>query len=156
MIVKSKILGNLDVEEVLIYTFEHGIPGFEHLKRYVIVQPDPELPFSYLQSIDDDEVTLLLTNPFLFYGNYDFELNEQIQEELQIEDPSDIAVWSVVSTGSPSEGATLNLLAPIIISAKKMLGRQVILHNTSYRTKHPLIQEKNGGDEHAGAFAQEG
>lgn len=151
MLIESKLLGSFEVEQALVYTFSNGIPGFESEKRFVIVQPDPSLPFSYLQSVVHSEIALLLTNPFLFYPNYEFELNEQTQEELEVTDRADVAVWCTVTVSGKLEDATLNLLAPIVVNMKSMLGRQYILHNTDYRTKHSLIPSQAGGDEHARA-----
>jgi flagellar assembly factor FliW len=139
MIVNSIMLGEIEVDNNQIIRFEHGMPGFEQLKAFIMIQPEPELPFSYLLSIEEAEVVFLLTNPFVFYPGYDIDLTEQVLEELRIQDENDVQVWSVVTMKDDIRLATLNLLAPVVINTREVNGQQVILHNTPYMTKHPLV-----------------
>ena len=39
---------------------------------------------------------------------------------------------------NPSE-ATINLMAPIVINERERCGKQVILHESQYSVKHPLL-----------------
>jgi flagellar assembly factor FliW len=131
--------GELEVEESGVVTFLQGIPGFEHIHRFTIVQLGEDIPFSYLQSVDDGELALLVTNPFVFYPDYEFKLTEAVKEDLHIDREEDILVVSVVSIRDSMEDATINLLAPIIINMRASLGKQVILHDTKYMTRHQLV-----------------
>ncbi|MCD9022307.1 flagellar assembly protein FliW [Cohnella silvisoli] len=139
MIVNSVVLGDIEVDDNQVIRFENGMPGFEQLKAFVLVQLEPELPFSYLQSVEEAEVAFLLTDPFTFYPGYDIQLSEQVIEDLRIGDEKDVQVWSVVTMKEDIHSATMNLLAPVIINTKEVNGRQVILQNTKYVTKHPLV-----------------
>lgn len=132
--------GELTIAEKEVFTFPQGIPGFEQYVRYMFIQPDMESPFIFLQCVDDGNVALLLTNPFEFFPDYDMELSDSVVTELGIESKEDVAVWSVVSVGVQLEEATLNLLAPIIVNVNTRLGKQVILHGSSYNAKHKLMQ----------------
>lgn len=151
MIIQTLQFGELDVQEESIITFEQGLPGFESLRQFSILTPDPEVPFSFLQSIEDGNVAFVLTNPFLFYPLYEFDLTESIQQQLRVERESDVGVWSIVSIGEEMADSTLNLLAPVIINVKYRLGKQCILHGSGYTTKHPLTARTE-----AEAAAEEG
>ena len=151
IVIESPVLGSIHVEQGDIYSFPHGIPGFEEHKQFVIVQPDPATPFAYFHSMEQTELVLLVTNPFLFYPSYDFEVPDQLTEDLRIEDREDVAVWCVVTVPEQMEKATVNLLAPIIVNVKARVGRQTILTNTVYITKHALFEAESadaggGGD----------
>ncbi|GGF91513.1 flagellar assembly protein FliW [Paenibacillus abyssi] len=141
MIVNSAVLGEVEVRSEDIINFPGGMPGFEQLKSFVLIKPEAELPFSYLQSVEEGDIAFLLTDPFIFYANYEFQLNEHVLEELSIEDPADVLVWSIVTLKEDLQSATLNLLAPVIINTRINTGRQIILQHTSYTTKHALIVE---------------
>lgn len=132
--------GELTIAEKEVFTFPQGIPGFEQNVSYIFIQPDMESPFIFLQCVDNGDVALLLTNPFEFFPDYDLELSDSVVTELGIESKEDVAVWSVVSVGAQLEEATLNLLAPIIVNVNTRLGKQVILHGSSYNAKHKLMQ----------------
>lgn len=132
--------GELTIAEKEVFTFPQGIPGFEQFVNYIFIQPDMESPFIFLQCLDDGNVALLLTNPFEFFPDYDLELSDSVVTELGIESKEDVAVWSVVSVGVQLEEATLNLLAPIIVNVNSRIGKQVILHGSSYNAKNKLMQ----------------
>lgn len=140
MMIETLRFGPLEVDEDQVLLFEQGLPGFEKLRRFLLVAPDGDLPFAFLQSVEDGEVALLLTNPFMFYADYEFELPEDAVQSLRIDSQDDVAIWSVVSLTGSLETATLNLLAPIVLHMKERVGRQVILHGSGYQTKHPLRQ----------------
>lgn len=138
MKVSTLHFGELEYSEQEVFYFTQGIPGLEEHHRFLLIPLEEGIPFSYLQSIDEGILAILITNPFDYFQDYDFSLNEGTQVELQIEDPQDIEVWSIVKVNENLSEATINLLAPIIVNSKKRLGKQVILHNSGYTIKHPL------------------
>jgi flagellar assembly factor FliW len=138
MIVNTASFGALEVDPLDIYQFPYGIPGFEENLQYIIVQPDPSLPLCYLQSVEESRLSLLVCNPFIFFTDYDFQLSDTHQQELNITNEADVAVWSVVTIDKDNNGATMNLLAPIVVNIQEKRGKQVILHDSSYSIKHKL------------------
>lgn len=138
MIVNTLSFGELKIEPEDIYDFANGIPGFEENHRFIIVQPDPEMQFCYIQSVEESNLAFLVCNPFIFYTDYDFQLSETNQQELNIENEADVAVWSVVSVDRQSNEVTMNLLAPIVVNIHKKRGKQIILHDSDYKIKHKL------------------
>ncbi|WP_442602610.1 flagellar assembly protein FliW [Paenibacillus sp. KN14-4R] len=132
--------GEMNITEERMIEFSHGLPGFEELTNFIVVVPDESLPFAYLQSADSAEVSFLMADPFQFYGEYEFELSEAAQAELEVSGPMDVQVRVIVTVQESLQSATINLLAPIIINPVRRKGKQIVLHQTSYTTKHPLIQ----------------
>jgi flagellar assembly factor FliW len=139
MIVNTQSFGELDIDPKDVYEFANGIPGFEENQRYIIVQPDPEMQFCYIQSIEVNNLAFLVCNPFLFYADYDFQLSDAFQQELNIENEADVAVWSVVTIDRHNNEVSLNLLAPIVVNIRDKRGKQIILHDSDYQTKHKLV-----------------
>lgn len=139
MEINSLQFGILEIEEKDIYTFPQGIPGFEEYHRYIFIQPEENIPFTSMQSVDEGGLAFILTNPFLFYPDYEFDLSDTIIEELGIEDVSrDAMICSIVSVSRDINDATLNLMAPVIVNTKLRQGKQIILHDSLYKTKHYL------------------
>jgi flagellar assembly factor FliW len=130
--------GEIDINEEGIVIFENGLPGFEDLKQFVFIQENAEQPFAYMQSVEDGEVSFIIVNPFIFFPDYEFDITDADQAELQVESEEDVHMWVVMSVIDTLENATLNLLAPLIINFKARLGKQIILHNSSYHPKHFL------------------
>jgi flagellar assembly factor FliW len=131
--------GDIDIQEIEIINFKQGIPGFEQLQQFVIIRPNLELPFSFLQSVDDGEVAFIVVSPFVFYPEYEFEISEETKQELAIKEETDVLVWNIVSIRESLEDATINLLAPIILNNRDRVGKQIILQGTNYAVKHKLI-----------------
>jgi len=139
MKINTLFFGELEVEEQEVITFPQGIPGFEEWTRYVLIHPEESAPFSYIQSLEEAGLSFLVGNPFSFFEEYDFTLTEVVQLELQIESPDDVAVWSVITVNEDCTAMTVNLLAPIVMNTRVRLGKQIILHDSPYRTKHELV-----------------
>lgn len=142
MFVNTVRFGELDIQPEKVLTFDQGLPGFEQLRTFTLITPDPEVPFTYLQSLDNGEIAFILTDPFLFYSNYEFELTDEAIAQLKVVVPQDVAVWSIVTVTGDISSSTINLLAPVVIHEKSRLGRQIILHGSGYYTKHPLVQQE--------------
>ncbi|MFB5759870.1 flagellar assembly protein FliW [Paenibacillus medicaginis] len=119
-----------------IFYFSKGLPGFEELHGFYLQQHN-EL-FSLLSAVDKPDVSFITVNPFDFHTDYEFKLTEQITDELGIRDESQVAVRCIVTWHSQRSLTTVNLLAPIIFNAEKHTGKQIILQNTPYTTKHSL------------------
>jgi flagellar assembly factor FliW len=141
MIVNTYLFGNIEINDEEILTFEHGIPGFEHLHTFAYIRESEESLFTHLQALEDGDITFIITNPFLFYPEYDFILPDSAKEELGLTGEKDVEVWSIVTLGEKVEEATMNLLAPIVANKKDKRAKQIVLQNPSYKTKHPLVQE---------------
>ncbi|MBD2863637.1 MULTISPECIES: flagellar assembly protein FliW [Paenibacillus] len=138
MKIQTLQFGEIEIREDSILTFEHGLPGFENLHRFTVLTPDPELPFSFLQAVDDGNTAFVLTDPFLFYPEYEFDVPEEVQQQLQIIEGQELTIWAIVSVREELAHSTLNLMAPVLINGSKRLGRQCILHGSGYSTQHPL------------------
>jgi flagellar assembly factor FliW len=50
-----------------------------------------------------------------------------------------MAVYAVATIPEDPNKATLNLMAPIVINDRVRCGKQVILHESKYSVKHPLL-----------------
>ncbi|WP_186441844.1 flagellar assembly protein FliW, partial [Bacillus licheniformis] len=49
-----------------------------------------------------------------------------------------VEVMAILTIEEPFEKSTANLMAPIVVNRRKMLAKQVILHDSSYLTKQPI------------------
>lgn len=141
MVLTSKIYGEIEYEEKDIIKFRKGILGLEHLNTYVLLKIDEYEPFQLLQSIEDEEIGFVLSCPFDFYKDYEFDLNKELLKRLEIESEEEVMVFNTVTLNSDPKKITTNLKAPIIINISNNLGEQIILDKEKYKIKHPLIKE---------------
>ncbi|KAA6447919.1 flagellar assembly protein FliW [Bacillus atrophaeus] len=138
MFIKTKYHGQTNVKEEQMIVFESGLPGFSEEKQFVILPLSEDSPFVVLQSVVTENLAFIVVSPFVFFKGYEFDLSESAAELLEIENIEDIEVMTILTMEEPFEKSTANLLAPIIVNRKNMLAKQVVLHNSSYTTKHPI------------------
>ena len=134
--------GDLDIAEDTIITFDDGLPGFSQLRRFVVLEMEDIKPFHYLQALPDDgtpAIALYLINPFLVDPSYEFRLTDSDMDAIKSTNSAELTIYSVATIPADPREATLNLMAPIVINEKDRRGRQVILHESKYSVRHPLL-----------------
>lgn len=140
MKISTSYHGDIEIDNQQTLTFNQGIPGFLEETEFVIL-PLPEAEaFQVLQSIQTKELAFIITDPFQFFLDYDFQLEPQEIEKLQLQQAEDVAVYVLLTMSDSVEKITANLQAPVIINTKQQLAKQVILMNTAYETKHRLFE----------------
>ncbi len=147
--VKTTRFGEIEIAEDDCLTLPAGIIGFPELKRYVLLDHDQESPFKWLQSLEDGAIAFILVNPLLFKADYLVEVNEAEIADLEIRDEDDAVISVIITMPSDPQKMTANLKAPVIFNLKNRKGRQVILSNSEYTTRHNVMEEmkkqaKNG------------
>lgn len=141
MELSSKIHGKIQYDEKDIITFQKGIPGFNDLKKFIIVELKDYEPFKLFQSIENTEIALIVTSPYDFYENYDISISDETVKHLKIKDPSEVLIITTVTLNSDVTKITMNLQGPIVINTSNNLGEQIILDDSKYKIKTPLIKE---------------
>lgn len=144
MLIKTVNFGDLEIPEDGVVEFSEGLPGFPRIHRFAVLEFEDVKPFQYLQALGDPPIALLIIDPFLVDANYAFQLSSMDMEEIQVTKSEDLTVYAVASIPENPEDATVNLMAPIVINEKVRKGKQVILADTKYSLKHPLL--KRAGD----------
>lgn len=139
MLIHTVNFGDLEVPEDKIITFKEGLPGFPQIHRFIVLEKDELKPFQYIQALDDPPIALLIVNPFLIDPGYEFRLTDSDMEDIKSTNSAELAVYAVTTIPEDPAGATLNLMAPIVINHRERLGKQTILLETKYSVKHPLF-----------------
>lgn len=134
-------LGSVKIDTEKIIEFEYGIPGFENLRKFALLQPESSFPIMWLVSLEDKQVAFPVISPQLIRSDYEIILPEDISEYLQLEKPEDAVVISILTIPQNKEDITINLAAPIIISLNNNKGIQLLIENTEYKIRHYLKDE---------------
>lgn len=153
MQLNTKHFGMIEIDENGIISFEEGIPGFEHIKKFVLLgSEDQNSPFQWLQSVDYPERAFVVIDPFTVVEDYSIDVDDNEIGCLEIESINDVAVFSIVVIPEDINKMTANLRGPVIINTKKKKGKQVLLDNSEYSMRHYLLEQKGlGGTMDAGA-----
>ncbi|MGG6433317.1 flagellar assembly protein FliW [Anoxybacillus sp. D401a] len=140
MNIETKYHGTIELSDMAIVSFEHGLPGFEHEKQFALL-PIHDSPFTVLQSIKNKDVAFVMIEPFSYFPTYEVELDDATCEQLNIQAENDVALYVILTVAEPFTNTTANLQAPVVINVRERIGKQVILTNTRYKTKHRIFPE---------------
>jgi flagellar assembly factor FliW len=141
MNINTKYHGIMDIHNEEILLFTNGIPGFKNENQFVLL-PLPENDwFHVLQSTKTAELGFVVTDPFLFFTDYDFTLDSSTVEQLEEPSEKNIKVLSILTVREPLHETTTNLQAPIVINLANNKAKQIILTDTTYQTKHLVFAQ---------------
>jgi len=143
MLIHTVNFGDVEVPQDKVITFKEGLPGFPQIHRFVLLELDELKPFQYLQALDDPPIALFIINPFLIDSRYEFRLTDSDMEDINSTNSSELAVYAVTTIPDNAAGATINLMAPIVVNHKERRGKQVILLESKYSVQHPLLNDAN-------------
>ncbi len=135
----SKVHGEMQYEEHNIITFNKGIPGFNELKKFILLDLKGYEPFKVLQSLENDEISLIVTSPYEFFNEYEIKLSEETIKNIKIESPEKAMILTTVTLNSDVKKITTNLQGPIVINTSNNFGEQIVLDNSKYKVKSPLM-----------------
>ncbi|MDG5786672.1 flagellar assembly protein FliW [Evansella sp. AB-P1] len=141
MKIQTKFSGEVEINTQNIIQFEQGIPCFEDEKQFVLLPfSDSQSPFYILQSVTTEGLAFVVMTPFQFFPDYEAKLPDSVVEKLAIESEEDVALFVVLTLRESLQESTANLRGPIVVNSKKQLGKQIVLNESNYHTKHPLAK----------------
>jgi len=140
----TKDFEGVQVQEEKIIIFKDGIPGFETLKKFILIE-QPGSQFHYLQSVEDEAICFIITDPYYFKKDYAPTIKESYFEKLGEGDNEAFSLYAIVTLQDKVENSTLNLAGPLLIHVENRQGVQVIIEDEGYTTKHKIIDLANEG-----------
>lgn len=138
---QTKYHGLMEQPQDEILHFKSGIPGFPEEEEFIVL-PLEEETFFILQSVKTPNLAFVMVNPFTYFPNYDFTLEDQVVDSLNITSPEDVIVYSILTVQDPFDKTTANLQAPIIINSKNQLAKQIVLNHDRYTTRHNIMEKR--------------
>ena len=122
-----------------------GMLGFPDKKKFFILEHQENSPFLWYQSIDDQELAFVITNPFLFIPDYKIDLEATLKEMSWNKngDNSCLKLLIVVNIprGKPHK-MTGNFIGPILVNTKVYQAVQSVLSDSPYTHKFPLFKKE--------------
>lgn len=152
----TKHFGAIEVDEKAILHFDEGIPGFETVKKFVLLgQASEDSPFQWLQGVDNTDLAFVVIDPRLVKPDYLVDVDDSEVEILEIKDASKVLVYSIVVIPEDITKMTANLKAPLLINADNNRGKQVVLDKGDYPIKYYILQELKGREVEGDACSHE-
>ena len=138
MQVKTTRFGVVDIADDKVITFPQGLLGFPDHRRYCLLEPGDEACFFWLQSLDEPALAFVVTDPALFFKDYEVPIRAEQAESLNIDKIEDAQVFVIVN--KVGEMLTANLQGPLLINTLNLSGQQLVLADKRWSTRHTLMQ----------------
>ncbi len=129
--------GEIDYDPANLLHFPAGMIGFPTLHDFVVMPNKKQGPLFWIQSVDDPQIAFVLTDPTNFFLDYGIIPDKSERAYLHINAEEKCFILSVV-TVPPDQNITVNLAAPIIFASSSNRAIQVILEDSSFKSKTPL------------------
>lgn len=136
---QSAKFGEVTINRGAVVTFSHGLPGFERYRQYGLVAVEEEAPFLRLLCLEEPRVSFVMVDPMLVWNEYNPNIVREELDGLGIASPEEMALYCMVTLSSTPDEVTVNLKGPLCINTQTMQGKQLILVDDSYHTKHSIM-----------------
>lgn len=139
MVAKTKLFGEIDINDEKVILFEQGLIGFENLKKFAILFDTDHADrrnISWLQSLEEPTLAFPIIDPFLIREDYNPEIEDSGLATLGDLKEEDLNVLVTLSVPKDIKQMSCNLKAPIIINVETRKGAQLIAENNDYPIKY--------------------
>ena len=140
MQIDSTRFGAVEVRDEAILTFPDGLPGLPG-ELWALLAQSEDSPFYWLHSAERADLALPVTNPWLFFGDYDVRVPDEDARRLGLATADDALILCVVKAAEQLSEFTINLAGPLIIHKTTLTGRQIINDAGGYSVRQPLFAE---------------
>ena len=128
------------VEKTKIIKFVKPILGFGSFRNYCILNIDrsKNLPFFILQSIENEKLCFIMTDPNYFFKDYSVNITSEEKDILGIADKTDAIIFVIVTIFKDLYSSTVNLKGPVVINTRNNKAMQTVINSDFYPAKQKL------------------
>ncbi len=140
MEIKTKAMGTVSIVEKQVIELSQGFYGFAEYHSFALIDA-AQKPFIWVQSLEKPDLAFLAIDPFLFRPDYEIDIDDSLLGPLEIESPSDVLVFALITIPARGSPITANLQGPLIINRNNNRAIQAILTDPRWQIKHDLVAE---------------
>ena len=124
---KTRMFGEIDIQEDKIITLESGMIGFPDMQKFTLIfdeEKGSKSHIMWLQSMDDPQTAFPVINPVTIKEDYNPSVSEELLKPLGDMKQEDTFVLTTVRVPKDIQDMSINLKAPIIINMSNNRGAQ--------------------------------
>lgn len=138
MNVQTTRFGTVEVDSDRVISFPVGLLGFSSFTKFVLLQPDDEGIFFWLQSTESPELAFVVTDPRLWVKEYEATIRREQMEELEVDNLDATQVFVIVN--KYDQTLTANLQGPLVINLGNHRAMQLVLAEKRWTTRHEIVK----------------
>ena len=138
--VQSSRFGELQVPVSQVFHFPQGLLGFPADRYFVLLRHRQDSPFLWLQSLVTPQLAFVVTSPFQIVSEYQVQLTNEDRRDLDPAGDDPLLIYALVTIprGNPA-AMTLNLMGPLVVNGRTRVGKQVVLSDSNYSHRQPIL-----------------
>lgn len=151
MQIKTKVFGEIIIDDDKIIHFPNGIIGFPDLTEFTLIHDEEKGTDSihWLQSLQEPAFAMPVMDPLIVCPDYNPEADDQLFNVLGEIKPDELLVLVTVTVPHDLTKMTVNLKGPIIINVSEKRALQIIVEGDTYQVKFPIydiLNQKKAGE----------
>ena len=143
MLLKTRLFGEIKVNDEEVIHFTKPILGFDDCRQYLLMENESIFPTFWLQSINDPNLAFPVISPFSVDENYSINLQAFDLEDIRLKSVDDALVLTLMVVPQTMSSIRTNLRAPIIYNPEKKVAKQLILYDEKYPIHYYVIDNAN-------------
>ena len=146
MIIETKEVGNVEIDEKEIITFAHAIYGFEESLRYVLLKDmtKPDNPFMWLQCVEKSELCFAVVDPYALFKDYKPMVTDEDKAAISLTDNGFLRYLVIATVPRDLRELSFNLKCPIVINSERNVAIQLIMENSDYSMRYYMFDRVGG------------
>jgi flagellar assembly factor FliW len=151
MQIKTKVFGEVTIDDDKIIDFPNGIVGFPDLVQFTLIHDEEKGKDSihWLQSIQEPAFAMPVIDPLLVCPDYNPEVEDELLKNIGELQPEETLILVTVTVPKDLTKMSVNLRGPIVINAAEKKATQVIVDGDEYPVKYPIydiFNKKKAGE----------
>jgi len=136
----STRFGEIEVDDDKVINIMGGLLGFPESQKYIIIEHETGTPFVWLQSTENSDLAFVIADPAEFFPDYSIQIKRDEVKCMDVTEVADLAIYVICTLRADApKDMSANLQGPIVVNTKNRIGRQIVLKESSYTTKHYLF-----------------
>jgi flagellar assembly factor FliW len=134
--------GTIEIDDEIVITLPEGLIGFEACRQFIVIQDESPSAFRWLQSLDEPSVAFPVVEPNDIRPDYAPTVSDADAKLLELAADTPTLVFAIVTIPKHNpRGMTANLLGPLVVNAFTRVGKQCIVQDEEYGTRHLIVDE---------------
>lgn len=138
MIIQTSRFGGIEVDANRFLHFPKGLLGFPDDHEFALVQTGENSAFYWMQSVGRPDLAFVVCDPRVFLADYKLAIKTEDLSQIGLTNPDGAQVFVIVN--KIDDVLTGNLQGPLVINVESRVGKQLVLSDKRFSTRHPLMR----------------
>lgn len=138
MIIETSRFGGIEVDDQRFLNFPRGLLGFPDDREFALIQTGRDSAFYWMQAVHRPELAFVVCDPRLFVEEYQVGIKADDLKQIGLTDAGGSQIFVIVN--KVDDVLTGNLQGPLVINIATRVGKQLVLSDKRFATRHPLMR----------------